>query len=81
MEIIKVKYLSDYKIEVEFNDKEKRIADFKDFLFQEHSPMTTQFRDIERFKKVYIELGHLTWEDGQMDISAQSIYNNQFSQE
>ena len=79
MRIIKVKYLSDYKLEVEFDNGEKRIADFKDFLFQDHSPMTTQFRDKERFKKVYIEFGHLTWEDGEMDISAESVYNK-FSQ-
>lgn len=78
MNIIKVKYLSDYKLEVEFDNKEIRIADFKKFLYGNHSPMTTQFRDIERFKKVYIEYGHLTWEDGQMDISASSIYNNEF---
>lgn len=79
MEIIKVKYLSDYKLEVEFNNNEKRIADFKPFLFGNHSPMTTQFRDVEKFKKVNIELGYLTWENGQMDISAHSIYNNEFT--
>jgi acylphosphatase len=81
MEIVNVKYLSDYKIEVFFDNQEKRVADFKRFLFSEQNPMTTQFQDIDRFKKVYVELGHLTWEDGQMDISAQSIYDNKFSQE
>ncbi len=79
MNIIKVKYLSNYKLEIEFDNQEKRIADFKEFLFKEHSIMTSQFRDTERFKNVYIEYGHLTWEDGQMDISAQSVYNNKFS--
>jgi len=79
MEIIKVKYLSDYKLEVEFDNSEKRIANFKDFLFKEHNPMTTQFRDKNKFKNVQIEFGHLTWEDGQMDISAESIFNNEFS--
>ena len=75
MEIVKVKYLSDYKLEVEFDNDEKIIADFKDFLFQNHSPMTTQFKDKERFKNVSIDFGHLTWEDGEMDISAESVYN------
>ena len=41
--------------------------------------MTTQFRDKKRFKKVSIAFGNLTWEDGQMDIPAESIYNNEFS--
>lgn len=78
MNIISVKHLSDYKLEVVFDNGEKRIADFKDFLFKEKNPMTTQFRDKKRFKKAYVELGDLTWENGQMDISAQSIYNNHF---
>jgi len=77
--IVKVKYLSDYKLEVNFDNGEKRIADFEEFLFQEQNPMTTQFRDKERFKNVYVEFGHLTWENGQMDISADEIYNNEFS--
>ncbi len=78
MKIVKVKYLSDYKLEVKFDNGEKRIADFEDFLFKDHSQMTTQFRDKKRFKNVSIAFGHLTWEDGQMDIPAESIYNNEF---
>ena len=76
MKLINVKHLDNYRIESEFEDGQKRITDFKKFLFQNHSPMTTQFRDVERFKKVSIERGNLTWEDGQMDISAESIYQN-----
>ena len=49
------------------------MADFKD-----HSPMTTQFRNKQHFKNVSIAFGHLRW-DGQMDISAESVYNNQFA--
>ena len=78
MTILKVNYLSDYKLEVIFSNGAKRIADFKAFLFKEQNPMTTQFRDKERFKNVYIEFGHLTWENGQMDISAKSIFDNEF---
>jgi len=79
MKIIKVKYLSEYKLEVEFENGIKKITDFKKFLFREHSVMTTQFREISRFKNVQIEFGYLTWENGQMDISSESIYNNEFS--
>lgn len=79
MKIIKVKYLGDYKLKIIFDDNEIRIADFKEFLFENHSPMTTQFRDKMRFKNVQIDYGHLTWEDGQMDISSHSIYDGKFS--
>ena len=79
MKIIKVKYLSEYKLEVDFENGIKKIADFKKFLFKEHSPMTTQFRKISKFQNVHINFGYLTWENGQMDISAESIFNNEFS--
>ncbi len=79
MKIIKVKYLSDYKLKVVFDNGEKRIADFKNFLFKDHNPMTTQFRDKQRFKSLSNAFGNLTWEDGQMDIPAESIYNNKFA--
>ena len=78
MEIIRVKYTKDYQLEVFFDNGEKRIVDFKSFLFNEKNPMTTQYRDIEKFKNVEIEFGHLTWDNGQMDISSESIYNNEF---
>ncbi len=79
MKIIKVKYLSGYKLEVVFDNGEKRIANFKEFLFKDHNPITTQFRDKKRFKNVSLAFGHLTWEDGQMDIPAINIYNNEFT--
>ena len=42
--------------------------------------MTTQFRDKWRFAQVKItDCGDLTWEDRQMDISAGSVYNGEFS--
>jgi len=79
MEIVEVNYLSDYVLSVKFDNTEKRIADFESFIKNSLQPMTNQFIDKQRFAKVYIENGRLTWEDGQMDISAESIYNNEFS--
>ena len=79
MKIIAVKYISDYKLEVRFSNGQIRIADFEHFILSSLQPMTNQFKDIQRFKGVEIENGHLTWEDGQMDISAQSIYKKEFS--
>lgn len=80
MKIISVQYISGYKLKVQFSDGTVRVADFENFIKTSLQPMTNQFKDIERFKKVYIDSGHLTWEDGQMDISAHSIYDGKFSQ-
>ena len=79
MKIIKVKYLSGYRLEVVFENEQIVITDFEEFLSQAKNPMTLQFKNIEKFKKVKIKFGHLTWQDGQMDISAESILNKEFS--
>lgn len=80
MKIVKVKHLIDYKLEVVFDDEKKVNCDFSNFLEKQKNPMTKQFLNISKFKKVEIENGHLTWLNGQMDISAESIYNEEFSQ-
>jgi hypothetical protein len=79
MKIEKVNYVSDYLLKVIFDDGKQIYADFKEFITKSLQPMTNQFKDIERFKKVSVDNGHLTWEDGQMDISCHSIYKGDFS--
>ncbi len=79
MKVIKVKYLSDYKLEIVFENEQVKIADFETFISQAQNPMTLQFKDIAKFKKVKMQYGHLTWLNGEMDISAESIFNNEFS--
>ena len=81
MKITKVEYISEYKLKVEFSDGIVEIADFEKFIKNSLQPMTNQFKDNERFKKVYVDSGHLTWEDGQMDISSHSIYDGKFRQQ
>ena len=78
MNIVKVRYLHGYQLEVAFDDGQIRIADFGDFLRKAKNPMSTQFRDIERFKNVEIDHGDLSWEDGQMDFPADNIYKGKF---
>lgn len=76
--IIKVEYIKDYKIKVTFADGVVKIADFENFITNSDVPMTNQFKDKERFKKVCIDCGHLTWENGQMDIASWSVYNGRY---
>lgn len=77
MQIIAVKYLKDYKLKVVFSDQKEKTADFENFLNSTKNPMTKAFLDIKKFKKVNIDTGFLSWNNGQMEISGQSI-NNEF---
>jgi len=74
MKIIAVKYLSDYKLEVKFANGKIVIADFENFITSAQNPMITQFANKTKFRKVKIEAGFLTWGDGEMEISALSVY-------
>jgi hypothetical protein len=78
MKIVKVKYLDTYRLQVLFDDGKTVVADFRSFLLKSGNPMTTQFRSVSLFKKVKVWNGHLTWMDGEMDISAESVYSGKF---
>ena len=73
MKTITVKYIKDYLLEVKFSNNKIKTIDLRDFLFESTNPMTTQFRDMNLFKKVRVEFGHLSW-NGEMDLSADFLY-------
>ncbi len=75
MKIVNVKYLSDYKLEVLFSNNKTNIADFEHFLRNSKNESITKFTDKRKFKKVTIDTGFLSWNDGEMEISAQSVYD------
>lgn len=69
---IDVKILDDYKLEILFDNNEKRIFDIKPYfkfkIFQE-------LKDYERFKMVKIAGLSIEWENG-ADICPDELYNN-----
>jgi hypothetical protein len=81
MNIINLKHVKDYLLEVKFENGTVKIVDFEKFITNSKNPMTCQFLDIELFKKVNIEHGHLSWLNGEMDISSDSILRGDFNQE
>jgi hypothetical protein len=75
MRILTVKYLSGYKLKVLFSNAEKCIADFESFLISSNNPYINKFLDMSKFKSVEVDTGFLSWNDGEMEISALSVYN------
>jgi len=74
MQITEIKYLYDYKIEVTFSNNQIAIADFENFLNKSKNKMTNKFLDKKKFKKVTIDCGFLSWNDGEMEIDALTVY-------
>ena len=76
MKIINVKYLNGYKLEVLFDNKELKIADFEPFLKKAKNPSIKENLEPSKFKTVAIDTGFLSWNDGEMEISAESVYKD-----
>ncbi len=75
MKILKVKYLQEYKLEVLFSNNEKKTADFDFFLKKSKTKSISKFPDKNKFKLVVIDNCFLSWNDGEMEISAHSVYS------
>jgi hypothetical protein len=66
-----VRPLDDFRLWVRFNNDEARIYDFKPLLgFPAFAPLANP----DTFKSVYIDYGVTVWNDGDIDIAPEEIY-------
>lgn len=72
MRIQKAEYLEGYKIKLLFNDKKTKIVDLEKELW---GPMYEPLKNIEYFKKVFVDSDHITiqWPNG-ADFSPDMLY-------
>lgn len=66
-----VRPLADYKLWVRFNNGEAKIFDCKELL---DTPAFSPLRDEAVFRAVYIDYGVTMWQDGDIDISPEYLY-------
>lgn len=76
MKILNVNYLDNYRLEILFNNKETKIADFENFLLTAKNPSINENLDKNKFKEVVVDTGFLSWNNGNMEIDAYSIYKD-----
>lgn len=79
MEIVKIKYIEDYKIQCTFKDGKIVTADLRSFVVGHKNPIVSKYEDIKLFKTVRIDLGAPAWGDNDWDINPESIYRGDFS--
>ena len=75
MKLTSATYLNNYSVELFFSDGERRTVDFKSFLSTASNPMTKAFLDLSKFKNFEVTHGYLSWNNGEMDFSADSLYS------
>jgi len=76
--ISEIKIISELCMLVIFTSGEKRIFDAK-YLIQ--YPAYKKLEDFEIFKKAYIEKGIIIWNNGEIDIAPETVYQNSYPYE
>ncbi len=77
--IVSSEYIADYKIQVIFNDGQKSIIDFENFLSNSLHPSIRLYLDTERFKQFKIVNGNLNWNDYELIFPLSDLINGQIS--
>ena len=77
--ITKVKYLNDYKLEIILYNKETIVFDFERFLKKSNHKSNRKYLDKDKFKRVELVSGFLSWNDGEMEISGEWIRNEYYT--
>ncbi len=68
-----VRPLNDFRLWTRFNNGEARVFDFKPLL---KMPGYAPLSNIDTFKDVYIDYGVPVWNDGDIDIAPEYLYEN-----
>lgn len=66
-----VRPMDDYKLWLRFNTGEIKIFDFKPFL---EKPAFAPLSDKDIFNSVYIDYGVTVWNDGDIDIAPETLW-------
>lgn len=74
-------YLSDYRIEVEFDNGSKRIIDLQNFLENSDNKLIRKFLNLSLFQQFRIEDGTLAWGDNEFDINPMNIEEGKYDAE
>ena len=68
-----VRILKDWKLWIRFSTGEAKVYDFKPMLeYEAFKPL----KNYDLFKEAYIDYGVLVWNDGDIDISPEELYEN-----
>lgn len=68
-----VRPLDGYKLWVRFTNGEAKVIDFSNLL---ETPAFSPLKDQRVFKGVYIDYGVTVWDDGNIDIAPEYLYEN-----
>ncbi len=68
--VIRAEYRGGHRIRVTFNDGSQKTIDFEDWL---HGPVFEPLRDLEYFKRFFLDGWTVAWPNG-ADIAPEALY-------
>lgn len=71
--VIAVRPMADYKLLITFSNGEKRIFEC---LYLLDSPAFKPLNDIDIFNSVYVDFGTVVWNNGEIDIAPETLFEN-----
>ena len=73
LRVVNVRPMDNYFMWIKFSNGEERIFNFTSML---EKPAFMPLKDINLFKQVYIDYGVPVWNNGDIDISPEFLYEN-----
>lgn len=72
LNIIKAKYIKDYKLEVAFDDNKKGVVDLKETIENDHREIFQELQDQKKFKRIKVDMDTVVWENG-LDLAPEFL--------
>ena len=73
IKVISVRALDDYTLWLRFSTGETKVFDFKPLL---NAPCFIPLKDEAIFKQAYVDYGVVVWNDDEIDIAPEKLYND-----
>jgi hypothetical protein len=78
VQITGARYLSDYKILINFSDQTSQTVDFENFLTQNPHPQHDKYKKFTHFKKFKVEHGNIVWgSDWDLIFPVEQLYKGE----
>jgi hypothetical protein len=74
LDIVRAEYIGRYKIHLWFSDGKDHVVDFEPFLMSARNPMSTQYRDVNKFRQFRLVYGNLDWNDCELCFHVADLY-------
>jgi len=63
IDVISAQHVKDYKVRIKYSDSKENTVDFHDFLFSHPHPSYNHLKEVDNFKRFWIEDGNIVWDE------------------